>query len=268
MYQINTTPTSFDVAAWNAKMDQLTGPTAQPKAKAPKASKTPEQREADRLAAKKRQEALQAKVSEDAAAAAKPSWKTRVADFIARRFRDLALAGIVLAAFVGVYDGSLYSATAFSFMSWSAYAFAGMPDALMVLSAAKMREQGITPTQHEAAYKAMRFGLLFSLATNMIAAALRQVPTVLHWTISLGTVEVRPVTFVGAVVYHGVVVLILKHAVEVMTKVRADRKGTNGSVSMNPIDMLANVAKALPEAAKSKGRKGSGAVVPAQRRGK
>lgn len=264
MFKIDTTPTSFDVDSWNAKLDQLTGPT-QPKPKAPKASKTPEQREADRLAAKERREALQAKAIQDAAAAAKPTWRQRLGDFVTRRFRDLALACIVLAAFVGVYDGSFYSATAFSFMGWSAYAFAAMPDALMVLSAAKMREQGITPTQHDAARKAMRFGLLFSLATNMIAAALRQAPAVLQWTISVGTIDIRPVAFIGAVVYHGVVVLILKHAVEVITKVRADRKGHNGSESMNPIDMLANVAKAVPNL---KGRKGSEVVAPAQKRGK
>ena len=248
--------------SWSDAMDQLVGPMQTPEALAPKAKrvrtpKTPEQL----AAAKARKEALQAKAIE----AAKPTWKQRLTDFISNRFRDVALACIVVAAFVAVFDGSFYSASVFSFIGWSAYAFALMPDALMVLSAAKMREQGITPTQHDTARKAMRFGLGFSLVTNMIAAALRNLPELASWTVSAGPFTVKPVVFVGAVVYHGVVVLILKHAVETFTKVRADRKGHNASEGMNPVTLLANV---LTQAPKAMGRKGSGDKVPAQRAGK
>lgn len=252
---IDTTPRSWDDAL--AALTPVAPEALQPKAKRVRTPKTPEQLQA----AKERKEALRAKAIE----AAKPTWKQRLVAFVTSRARDLALAAIVVGAFVAVFDGSFYSATAFSFMGWSAYAFAVMPDALMVLSAAKMREQGITPTQTDAAREAMRFGLWFSLVTNMIAAALRNLPALTEWTVVAGPFTVRPVVFVGSVVYHGVVVLILKHAVETLTKVRADRKGHNGSGSVNPIDLLVNVAKAAPKAL---GRKGSGAVVPAQRTAK
>ena len=261
-FTIDTSPRTWDDALKAITGGNVETPEpVQPKAKRVRTPKTPEQL----AAAKERKEALQAKAIEAAAAAAKPTWRQRLANFITNRFRDLALASIVVAAFVAVFDGSFYSASVFSFLGWSTYAFALMPDALMVLSAAKMREQGITPTQHEAAHKAMRFGLWFSLFTNMIAAALRNLPALATWTVELGPFTMKPVVFVGSVVYHGVVVLILKHAVETLTKVRADRKGHNGSGSMNPIELLANVAKVTPKAL---GRKGSEVAVPAQRRGK
>ena len=258
MIKLDTsTNTNLD-AALDRILGRVEAPEAlQPKEKRVRAPKTPEQI----AAAKAAKEALQAKAIE----AAKPTWKQRLANFISNRFRDVALACIVVAAFVAVFDGSFYSATVFSFIGGSAYAFAVMPDALMVLSAAKMREQGITPTQHDAARKAMRFGLGFSLVTNMIAAALRNLPELAHWTVYAGPFTVKPVIFVGAVVYHGVVVLILKHAVETLTKVRADRKGHNASEGLNPVGLLANVAKQLPNV---KGRKGSGDVVPTARRGR
>lgn len=259
--KLDTRANKLDPKAWFAALDQLQPMPEAPKAKAPKASKTPEELQA----AKEAREAKARKAIEDAAVAAKPTWRQQLAAWVTSRARDLALAAIVVGAFVAVFDGSYYSATTFSFLGWSAYAFAVMPDALMVLSAAKMREQGILPTQVDAARKAMRFGLGFSLVTNMIAAALRNLPELAHWTVAAGPFTVRPVVFIGSVVYHGVVVLILKHAVETLTKVRADRKGHNGSEGFSPIDMLANVAKAVPNL---KGRKGSEGKVPAQRRGK
>lgn len=140
-------------------------------------------------------------------------WKA-IGTVLTSRSRDIALLAIVIGAFVAVFDGSLYSATTFSFHGWSAYAFAVMPDALMVLSAAKMRQVGITAAQHEVARKWMMIALRFSLLTNMIAAFLRNAPQ--EWI----TAEVL---LIGAVAYHGMIVVFLKGAVDVLTTTRADR---------------------------------------------
>ena len=140
--------------------------------------------------------------------------------FLTSRSRDLALAAIVIAAFVAVFDGSLYSARAFAFTGWSAIAFAIMPDALMVLSAAKMRQTGISAAQHSTAKVSMYYGLVFSLLTNMIAAFLKYAPE--------GAIT-PTVLLIGAVAYHGVVVVFLWRAVETLTKTRADRKGAKAS---------------------------------------
>lgn len=148
------------------------------------------------------------------AAARRAAWR-RVGLWLNSRSRDLAITAIVLGAFVAVFDGSLYSAKAFAFTGVSAIAFAIMPDALMVLSAAKMRQQGITPTQHAAAKRAMHVSLTFSLLTNMIAAFLRYAPK------QLITDELL---LIGAIAYHGMIVIFLWLAVETLTKTRADRK--------------------------------------------
>lgn len=234
--------------SWSDALDSLGIPmqapeALQPKAKAPREPKpkTPEQLKAVEAAAKaKRRNAR---------------W-SKVGNFLTSRGRDLALAAIVLAAFVGVFDGALYSATVFSFHSTSAIAFALMPDALMVLTAAKMRQVGITDAQHRTAKHAMRFGLLFSLLTNMIAALLRSMPELL---------AIKAVVVTGSVAYHGVVVLILWFAVETLTKVRVDRKGRKASGGTDALGVLASVATG---AAKSLGRKASSGKVPAQRVGK
>lgn len=138
-------------------------------------------------------------------------------DFLTRRSRDLALMAIVAGAFIAVFDGSLYSARTFSFIGWSAVAFAIMPDALMVLSAAKMRQVGITRAQWLTAHRWMKIALGFSLLTNMIAAFLRNCPP--EWINSF-------VLLAGAVAYHGMIVVFLKGAVDVLTKTREDRKET------------------------------------------
>lgn len=142
------------------------------------------------------------------------AWKA-VGNFLTNRSRDLALIAIVLAAFVAVFEGSLYSATAFAFTGLSAVAFAIMPDALMVLSAAKMRQKGITAAQHHTAKVSMYYGLVFSLFTNMIAAFLKYAPEGMISPLFL---------LVGAIAYHGVVVIFLWRAVETLTKTRADRR--------------------------------------------
>lgn len=166
--------------------------------------------------------------------------------FLTSRSRDIALMAIVLGAFVAVFDGSLYSAKAFSFVGWSAIAFAIMPDALMVLSAAKMRQVGISRAQHAVAKRSMRIGLGFSLLTNMIAAFLRNAPEA--W--------ISPtVLLVGAIAYHGMVVVFLWCASETLTKTRADRqdakspKGSEAPVSAPP------VTEATPVAAQANGHK-------------
>jgi len=152
------------------------------------------------------------------AASRRAMWRNgmkAVGRFLTSRSRDIALLAIVGGAFVAVFDGSLYSAMTFSFVGLSAIAFAVMPDALMVLSAAKMRQVGITAAQWHTAKRWMRISLMFSLVTNMIAAFLRNAPEA--W--------ITPtLLLVGAIVYHGMVVVFLWGATEVLTKARADRK--------------------------------------------
>jgi|SRR5688500_7467325 len=139
----------------------------------------------------------------------------KIGEFLTSRSRDLALSVLVIGAFVAVFDGSLYSARAFAFVGWSAVAFALMPDALMVLSAAKMREKGITPTQRRTARRSMHVSLAFSLLTNMIAAFLRYAPA--EW--------ISPeMLLAGAVAYHGMIVVFLWLAVETLTKTRAEAR--------------------------------------------
>lgn len=169
--------------------------------------------------------------------ARKRFWKA-VGTLFTNRSRDLAIGAIVAASFVAVFDGALYSATAFAFVGWSAIAFALMPDALMVVGAAKMREAGITPTQHKAAKRAMHFGLAFSLFTNMVAAFLRYAPK--HWI-------TEELLLIGAIVYHGVVVIILWLAVEALTKTKADRKAPasrNAAPAAQPAPAKRKITKA------------------------
>lgn len=156
--------------------------------------------------------------------------------FLTSRSRDIALIAIVLGAFVAVFDGSLYSATRFSFMSWSAYAFAVMPDALMVICAAKQRQVGITAAQWATAHKWMQFAFRFSLVTNMIAAFLRNAPA--EWI----TPEML---LVGAIAYHGIVVWFLKGAVDVLTTVRAERKTKAAPAPVVPQAIPVHVTPAI-----------------------
>lgn len=155
-----------------------------------------------------------------------------LANFLTTRSRDLALMAIVAGAFVAVYDGSLYSATKFSFIGASAVAFAIMPDALMVLAAAKMRQVGITAAQWMTAHRWMKIALAFSLATNMIAAFLRNCPP--EWIN-------KYVLLAGAVAYHGMIVVFLKGAVDVLTKTRADRKVKAPTTSEAPAQVNAPI---------------------------
>lgn len=158
------------------------------------------------------------------------SWRA-IGTFLTSRSRDLALVAIVIGAFVAVFEGSLYSAKTFGFSGWSAIAFAVMPDALMVLAGAKMRQSGISAAQHTSARTSMYYGLVFSLLTNMIAAFLKYAPAA--W--------ISPMfLLVGAVAYHGVVVIFLWRAAETLLKVRADRKvkpakASEVPASVNPL---------------------------------
>lgn len=168
------------------------------------------------------------------------AWRA-IGTFFTNRSRDLALIAIVGAAFVAVFEGSLYSATAFAFSGWSAIAFAIMPDALMVLSAAKMRQKGITAAQHHTAKVSMYYGLVFSLFTNMIAAFLKYAPEAMISPLFL---------LIGAIAYHGVVVIFLWRAVETLTKTRADRreaKAHNASEAPAPaVQAPAKVSPLIP----------------------
>jgi hypothetical protein len=254
MIEVDTsTNTNWD-ANFEAGLSRLMGRPAAPEALQPKATpaRTPRTPKAPKAPATRWQRFTR--------------WTTRtVAPWLNSRARDLALAAIVLAAFVGVFDGARYSATVFSFAGPSIIAFALMPDALMVLAGAKMRQVGITAAQHDAARSAMRFGLAFSLVTNMIAAALRTNPWLLQLTTTVAGHQVHVVASIGAVLYHGVVVMILWHAFETLSKTRSDRKGHKASTVSDPLGALASVATG---AVKALGRKASTAKVPAQRAGK
>ena len=159
-----------------------------------------------------------------------------VGNFLVSRSRDIALLVIVAGAFVAVYDGSLYSATAFGFHGKSAIAFALMPDALMVLATAKQRQVGIHPAQWRTAHRWTQIALAFSLLTNMIAAFLRSCPAEwITWQVLLA----------GGVIYHGMVVVFLKGAFDVLTKVRADRKAKAPKGSVVVTEMSAPLSGEL-----------------------
>lgn len=143
----------------------------------------------------------------------------KLGQFLMGRSRDIALLAIVGGAFVAVFDGSLYSATAFSFVGVSAIAFAIMPDALMVIATAKMRQANIHKEQWLTARRWMRVSLVFSLVTNVNAAFMRNAPELIT----------KEYLLVGAMVYHGMIVIFLWGAMETLTKVRADRKAAKAS---------------------------------------
>lgn len=159
----------------------------------------------------------------------------RVGNFLMQRSRDIALMAIVGGAFVAVFDGSLYSATAFSFLGVSAIAFALMPDALMVIATAKMRQANIHKEQWLTARRWMRVSLAFSLLTNVNAAFMRNAPEMIT----------KEYLLVGAMIYHGMIVIFLWGAMETLTKVRADRKAAKASEAPVP---AASPAPVVPQA--------------------
>lgn len=211
MYKIDTTPRSWD--------DALAALTGKPEALQPKAIRTP----------KPKTEAQVKREKQRQAAKTRRSIALKVVDFLSSRARDLALAAIIIGTFVAVFQGSLTSATLFGFTGWSAVAFAVMPDALMVISASKMRGVGVSPVQRREAKISMYFSLAFSLVSNMIAALYITMPQAFTGDIRTG----------GAVAYHAVIVLFLWRAVETTTKTRAEapsvRRNAKGrKVSLAP----------------------------------
>lgn len=157
----------------------------------------------------------------------------KVGQFLMGRSRDIALLAIVGGAFVAVFDGSLYSATKFSFIGASAIAFALMPDALMVIATAKMRQANIHKEQWLTARRWMRVSLVFSLVTNVNAAFMRNAPELIT----------KEYLLVGAMIYHGMIVIFLWGAMETLTKVRAERKAAKASEAPVP---ASTEVKALP----------------------
>lgn len=167
----------------------------------------------------------------------------RLGNGIANRSSDLALWLIIAVAGFAAFDGALYSAREFHFEGDYAKAFALLPDALMILSAAKMRGLRVHPEQRKTAHRSMRFGLAFSVITNMVAASLRLSPENAWW---MPYVEI-----VGTLAYHGVVVVILWLAVETVTKVRQD------APSITKQDNESKAGRAGGVNAEAKGRKAS-----------
>jgi Glycerate kinase len=155
----------------------------------------------------------------------------RIALFLVRRAKQLAITTIIIASGIAVFEGSRYSATVFSFHGVSAWMFALMPDALMVYSAARMRERGLTNTAFNVARTWMRRALAFSIFTNMNAALLHIMPGQEPWL----PTYIKIMT----VIYHGVVVAILWGATEVATRKHADRqperKQANTSRAAGPV---------------------------------
>lgn len=154
----------------------------------------------------------------------------KVGQFLMGRSRDIALLAIVGGAFVAVFDGSLYSATKFSFIGASAIAFALMPDALMVIATAKMRQANIHKEQWLTARRWMRVSLVFSLVTNVNAAFMRNAPELIT----------EEYLLVGAMIYHGMIVIFLWGAMETLTKVRAERKAAKASTVVEQAPMQVN----------------------------
>lgn len=226
MIKLDTSANSFDIDAWNAKLDQLQLAPVAPKPKAPKAIREPRPKTPEQIKAAARRE----------------KWRMvgkvlkTIGNFLHNRARDLGLAVIVIGTFVAVFQGSLSSATLFGFTGYAAVAYALMPDALMIISAAKMRGLRVSPVQRREAKISMYFSLAFSLLSNMTAALHIVAP-------ALFTAEVL---VTGTVAWHGIIVIFLWRAVETSTKTRED----------------------APSTRIRKGRKGSGTAVPAQRRGK
>lgn len=147
-------------------------------------------------------------------------WYVRLSRFAQRRVRELAIGLIIVSAGIAVFAGSRSSAMAFGFSGLAAISFALMPDALMVYSAAKMRERGLNPNSAAAhtARKWMRIALGFSVFTNMNAAALE----IIDPTWENFPVYVKVMT----VVYHGMVVVFLWGATEVATRNRSTDRVT------------------------------------------
>lgn len=227
MIKVDTRENRLDPVKWFAALDQLEPMVEAPKPKAPKAIREPRPKTPEQIKA----------------AARRDRWRMvgkvlkTVGNFLHNRARDLGLAVIVIGTFVAVFQGSLSSATLFGFTGYAAVAFALMPDALMIISAAKMRGLRVAAVQRREAKISMYFSLAFSLLSNMIAA--------LH-IVAPGLFS-QGVLVTGTVAYHGIIVVFLWRAVETSTKTREDAPS-------------ARVIR--------KGRKGSGTVVPAQRRSK
>lgn len=182
----------------------------------------------------------------------------KIGNFIVSRASDLALALIIGVSGVAAFDGAHYSALRFHFVGWYAVAFALLPDALMVFSAAKMRGLRVHPEQRKAAHRSMRFGLGFSVVTNMIAALLRSVPDIADMVNAYQAHKAwwePAVTVVGTLGYHAVVVVILWLATETATRVRTEApsiaKQDNASRTSGP------VAQPRQSTQKPNGRKGS-----------
>lgn len=223
-FNIDTTPRNWDDAL--AALTPVTPEALQPKAKpvrTPK-TKTPEQLKA---AADKARKAEKAK--------ARKAIGARIVDFLSSRARDIALACIILGTFVAVFQGSLSTATLFGFTGLSAIAYAVMPDALMVISASKMRGLHVSPVQRREAKISMYFSLAFSLVSNMIAAAHITMPELFTPGVLAG----------GSIAWHAMIVLFLWRAVETTTKTRADApsvrrnaKGRNASAARTPAPKL------------------------------
>ena len=100
------------------------------------------------------------------------SWPVRILDWVLGNALYLAMAVIIAAAGIAVYQGALYSAQTFGFHGLGAQAFAALPDALMVVCMGWQRRRGITPEQRLVAQEWMRHALKFSVLTNMISALL------------------------------------------------------------------------------------------------
>lgn len=178
----------------------------------------------------------------------KVKFRAKVANFLVKHVRTLAITAIILGAGVAVFAGSLSSARTFGFPLWAAWAFAAMPDALMVYSASKMRERGLNPDSHAArtARLWMRIALGFSVFTNMNAAFLEIVPGTWKYLLIYKAIM--------TVVYHGVVVVFLWGATEVATRNRRSDRGS--APKPKPVKVSA-AAEHVAQARKLKGRNAS-----------
>lgn len=141
---------------------------------------------------------------------------------------------IIGVAAVATFNGALTTSTALGWTGVAAYAIAALPDALMVLSSARQRQQGITKPQRLTAQRWMRFGLVIGIISNMIAAFLIKAPNG-YWIdqSSDRAVWMQHSIFVASVFWHVLPVMILFGATEILTKPRQEPASIEESKIIN-----------------------------------
>lgn len=161
---------------------------------------------------------------------------------------------IIAVAGVATFNGALTTSTAFGWTGIAAYAVSALPDALMVLSSARQRQQGITKPQRQTAQRWMRFGLGIGILANMIAAFLIKAPTG-YWVNydNPRAVWMQHVIFGLSIFWHVMPVLILFGATEILTRPRQEPASIEeGKIINRLLSMIKPPTSNVPEQRKRK----------------